>query len=272
MPSTPTDAAALPSCPYPGLRPFRADEAVVFFGRDEQVDELLERLGRQRFGRGGDVGLREVVAGPCRADSSSGDRLFGLGRGTVGCRHDAARRPASLATCPGAARPGGARPGLVRPRAPRRSASTPTLQRGPLGLVEVLGEAPLSGRRKLLLLVDQFEEIFRYRRDEGERPARRRANAFVSLLLATPAQTDLPSLRRPDDAVRLPRRLRALRRAARGPQRQPVPDPEAHPRPAAAGHRGAGPGLRGPGRARLVTRMLNDMGSGPDQLPLCSTP
>src|SRR5438270_215070 len=37
------------SCPYPGLRPFRADEAVVFFGRDEQVDQLLERLVRQRF-------------------------------------------------------------------------------------------------------------------------------------------------------------------------------------------------------------------------------
>jgi ABC-type thiamine transport system ATPase subunit len=47
--STPTDAAALPSCPYPGLRPFRADEAVVFFGRDTQVDQLLEQLGRQRF-------------------------------------------------------------------------------------------------------------------------------------------------------------------------------------------------------------------------------
>ena len=43
----PTDAAAPLSCPYPGLRPFRADEAVVFFGRDEQVDQLLERLGRQ---------------------------------------------------------------------------------------------------------------------------------------------------------------------------------------------------------------------------------
>src|SRR3954452_15608957 len=44
----PADADAL-SCPYPGLRPFRADEAVVFFGRDEQVDQLLERLGRPRL-------------------------------------------------------------------------------------------------------------------------------------------------------------------------------------------------------------------------------
>src|SRR3954447_13564361 len=45
----PTTNATVLSCPYPGLRPVRADEAVVFFGRDEQVDQLLERLGRQRF-------------------------------------------------------------------------------------------------------------------------------------------------------------------------------------------------------------------------------
>ena len=36
-------------CPYPGLRPFRPDEADLFFGRDEQIDELLGRLGRSRF-------------------------------------------------------------------------------------------------------------------------------------------------------------------------------------------------------------------------------
>ena len=48
---TPTSTAITGpvSCPYPGLRPFRPDEAVVFFGRDEQVDQLLQRLGRQRF-------------------------------------------------------------------------------------------------------------------------------------------------------------------------------------------------------------------------------
>jgi len=37
------------SCPYPGLRPFRHEEAIVFFGRDEQVDQLLAKLDRSRF-------------------------------------------------------------------------------------------------------------------------------------------------------------------------------------------------------------------------------
>jgi hypothetical protein len=35
--------------PYPGLRPFRADETHLFFGRDEQRSELLGRLRRSRF-------------------------------------------------------------------------------------------------------------------------------------------------------------------------------------------------------------------------------
>jgi len=35
--------------PYPGLRPFEADEAEYFFGRERQVDELLLRLRDHRF-------------------------------------------------------------------------------------------------------------------------------------------------------------------------------------------------------------------------------
>src|SRR6516225_3032202 len=49
MASTPTSDATALSCPYPGLRPFRVEESVVFFGRDEQIDQLLARLERQHF-------------------------------------------------------------------------------------------------------------------------------------------------------------------------------------------------------------------------------
>ena len=38
-----------PDSPYPGLRPFRDDESAVFFGRESQIDEVLARLGQQRF-------------------------------------------------------------------------------------------------------------------------------------------------------------------------------------------------------------------------------
>jgi ABC-type glutathione transport system ATPase component len=35
--------------PYPGLRPFHSEESMIFFGRDQQVNDLMERLDRARF-------------------------------------------------------------------------------------------------------------------------------------------------------------------------------------------------------------------------------
>src|ERR1700723_4033787 len=35
--------------PFPGLRPFEAEEDHLFFGREKQTDELLRRLRSSRF-------------------------------------------------------------------------------------------------------------------------------------------------------------------------------------------------------------------------------
>ena len=59
-------------------------------------------------------------------------------------------------------------------------------------MLDALRERGGVGEAKLLLVVDQFEEIFRFRRDEGgDKPAdeqsvnRNEAAAFVALLLRT---------------------------------------------------------------------------------------
>jgi WD40 repeat protein len=50
-------------CPYPGMRPFAEHEATRFFGRDKEIDDLLERL---------DHGEREIyVIGPSGSGKSS---------------------------------------------------------------------------------------------------------------------------------------------------------------------------------------------------------
>ena len=36
--------AARPARPYPGLRPFEAEEWSIFFGRERMIDEVIERL------------------------------------------------------------------------------------------------------------------------------------------------------------------------------------------------------------------------------------
>src|SRR3974390_3395252 len=35
--------------PFPGLRPFEADEEIIFRGRQQHTDELLRRLATHRF-------------------------------------------------------------------------------------------------------------------------------------------------------------------------------------------------------------------------------
>src|SRR5262249_62297844 len=35
--------------PYPGLRPFRSHEIDIFFGRQEHIDQLVEKLGATHF-------------------------------------------------------------------------------------------------------------------------------------------------------------------------------------------------------------------------------
>ena len=66
-----------------------------------------------------------------------------------------------------------------------------TLRRGPLGLVEATRHAKLAGDENLLVLVDQFEELFRFSRlaapDRADDPAR-----FVNLLLEAARHPDTP--------------------------------------------------------------------------------
>lgn len=35
--------------PYPGLRPFLRDEVDIFFGRERQIDRMIEQLREHRF-------------------------------------------------------------------------------------------------------------------------------------------------------------------------------------------------------------------------------
>ena len=69
MPST---AAPGLENPFPGLRPFREDEEYLFFGRETQVDTMIDKLARTRFlavvgtsGSGKSSLARAGIEGPC---------------------------------------------------------------------------------------------------------------------------------------------------------------------------------------------------------------
>jgi hypothetical protein len=153
-----TAALARALLPYPGLRPFERHEADIFFGRETQVDAMVDRLGRHHLlavtGSSGSGKSSLVRAGLLEAletgllDAAGPVWRFATLRPGG---HPMTELAAALLEAAGGART----PDDV---ALRRAG----LERGPLSLIEELRERPLPDRGNLLILVDQFEELFRY--------------------------------------------------------------------------------------------------------------
>ncbi len=254
----------LSTSPYPGLRPFRRDESDIFFGRDEQVDELLAKLEDHQF-------LAVVGSSGCGKSSLvRAGLLAALERGfmaSAGPRWRIVEMRPGNQPLSNLAR-SLLQSGLLGKEWAKDAQSAAflraSLRRGPRSLVELLRESPKPQRTNFLLLVDQFEEIFRFREhgDVNE------ANAFVNLLLATAAQEQV--------SVYV---VITMRSDYIGDCSLFMGLPEAlnkgqflTPRLTREQCRAA---IVGPAAAfgtevepALVNRILNDMGTDPDQLPL----
>jgi energy-coupling factor transporter ATP-binding protein EcfA2 len=190
--------------PYPGLRPFERDETDIFFGREEHTDQLLERLDHTHF---------LAVLGPSGCGKSSLVRtglLAGLETGllvSAGAHwrvaemrpgnHPFARLTEALLADSAL---GPEYRAYVTSYLTGQTESTAffaasqhhgmlqaQLRHGPLSIHELLANAPLPEHTKFLIVVDQFEEIFRYYQQGAEDEAA----AFVSLLLASSQHGDV---------------------------------------------------------------------------------
>ena len=178
--------------PYPGLRPFAHTDGAIFFGREQQTVKLLETLVSRRF---------VAVVGPSGCGKSSLVRA-----GMAAHLQDEQRSNSQSNWWVGMMRPG-AQPfhnlaavllqqSLLEK--PQRNAPVseqeieqevlPYLRRGPDGLVELLSANSLPTHTNFLLLVDQFEDIFRaYQQGQAEE-----SKAFAELLLTSARQTRFP--------------------------------------------------------------------------------
>ncbi|HEY5906552.1 MAG TPA: ATP-binding protein, partial [Vicinamibacteria bacterium] len=251
--------------PFPGLRPFEPSESHLFFGRDEQVDELLVRLQRLRFlaavGTSGCgksslilAGLLPALHRGCLPSSGSRWRIARSRPGDAPIRNLALSLAAPEAL------------GALLPPEQVNDLEA-TLRRTSLGLVQAVLAARLPPSHNLLVVVDQFEEIFSFKRlfdkTEGEEPA-----AFLKLLLAAVQQSEVPIsivlTMRSDflgDCAQFPNLPEALNDAQylvprlTRDQRQ-----ECIEGPVAVGGASITP--------RLVQRLLNDVGDDPDHLPV----
>ena len=71
--------------PFPGLRSFTPEEDHLFFGREEQTMELLQKLGTQPLrGRGRHVRQRQVLARAVRSALAIARRQDAPGRNPLG--------------------------------------------------------------------------------------------------------------------------------------------------------------------------------------------
>ena len=178
--------------PFLGLRPFTREEADLFFGRDRQSDDLVRRLAGRRFlavvGTSGSGKSSLVRAGLLPA--LEGGFMAGAGAhwqiATLRPQDDPIGYLARGIVETGAL----AHLNLSQPAA--EGVIETTLRRSSLGLVEVARLARLAAHENLLILVDQFEELFRFADLAKQRDAGDEAPAFVKLLLEAAQQTDVP--------------------------------------------------------------------------------
>ena len=138
--------APRPACPYPGMRPFREEDSGRFFGRQQEVGDLLQRLRLHPFiaviGPSGSGKSSLVLAGLVPALRRSG--LFGPGSWQVVTTH-----PAEPAKTP--------------------LQALENVFRGDLSDPAKAVARLLTGQTaatRVLLIVDQFEELFAL--DRGE--------------------------------------------------------------------------------------------------------
>src|SRR5215204_512990 len=254
--------------PFPGLRPFESNEEHLFFGRDGQSDELLRRLRRSRFlavlGTSGSgksslvrAGLLPSLFGGLMTQAGSAWRvaLFRPGHDPIGNLAGALSSPTVFG-------------GHDEDRDVQRTITEATLRRSALGLVEATRQARMPVHENLLVVVDQFEEIFRFRRTTKREKSEDDAAAFIKLLLEAKQQTEVPIylvITMRSDFLGDCAQFRDLPEAINDGQYLIPRMTRDQRREAIVGPVAVGGGDISP---RLVNRLLNDVGDNPDQLPI----
>jgi WD40 repeat protein len=155
-------AAAEMVNPYKGLRPFEEVDAADFFGRDALVAQLLERLGEE-----GDSARFLAVVGPSGSGKSSvvkAGLLPALRRGAL----PGSQRWYVVEMLPGSHPLDELEIGLLRIAVDKPPGLMEQLQRDERGLLRAARLTLPTDDSELLLVIDQFEEIFTRAVDQSE--------------------------------------------------------------------------------------------------------
>jgi hypothetical protein len=171
--------------PYPGLRAFTREESDLFFGRDGCVDTMVNRFAATRF---------LAVLGPSGSGKSSLVRTGFQDALDLGLHPWAGSKWKVADLHPGGQPMRNLAIALLGIRSGQEADETDVqlltayLEHGPRSILEWVSGGNLESETNLLVMVDQFEELFRYS-DYAQREA---AEAFVALLLESAAAPGVP--------------------------------------------------------------------------------
>ncbi len=272
--SSRTGAAELIDVPnvFPGLRPFRTDEEHLFFGRESQIDSMVDVLAKSRFlavvGTSGsgksslvNCGLRPALRRGLMAEAGTSWRIaqFRPGSNPIGAMIHALAGDGVLYR--------DHRGGI-----PLEEVLDTSLRISKRGILDAFGKARLPQQTNLLIVVDQFEELFRYQTQSVSAGASRdfaqEAIAFVNLLLEAKRDTTFPVY------IVITMRSDFLGNCAEFPGLPEAINEGQYlvPRLTREERRAAIKGPIAVGGAKispvLLSRLVNDVGGNPDQLSI----
>ncbi len=254
--------------PFPGLRSFEPNEDYLFFGRDKETDELRKRLRTSRFlaviGSSGSGKSSLVKSG--LIPSLQAGFMPGAGSGW----RIAMLRPGEdpIGNLVRALRKSDVAPALTGETTANNTVLDVTLRDSSLGVAEAVKHAMLPAGENVFVIVDQFEELFRFQRSRAVEKSGDTSQAFVKLLLDAARQDYAPvyvaiTMRSEfiGDCMSFPGLPDAINdglylipRMTRDELREAIAKPVAV--------------ARGTIAPRLVVRLLNESGDETDRLPV----
>jgi WD40 repeat protein len=180
--------------PFPGLRPFTIDESHLFFGRESQVDEILVKLSDNRFvtvmGYSGSgksslmyCGLVPVLYGGFMTQTGPHWHVIVSRPGRSPIQNLSESIVDFLI---------GQRKISIDDREIHRAIIVSVLRGGSDGLIEVSRYLQSLNAENIFFLIDQFEELFRYRDNDLTGKAHDEAQQYVNLMLTAVVQSKVP--------------------------------------------------------------------------------
>lgn len=168
--------------PFPGLRPFSIDESYLFFGREGQSDEVLHKLAVNRFvaviGASGSgkssliyCGVIPILNGGYITKTGANWKIIVTRPGSAPIEN--------LAESLAKAEHNSTEEELYL----KKQFNAAVLSSSSKGLIDAIDLSGFVNENNILILVDQFEELFRYKTRRTDSSTFNEALAFVKLLI-----------------------------------------------------------------------------------------